>query len=130
MAAPTSKKYFCILRASPGSSWNRCHEPRPALFGRSRLGDVTALSLFAAQLVAAHARAALLADAADADLGLHEPVPLYQQHLCLPCLWRAARRRHAVGRAVPRPARPVDVVSRGDVGAQSRASLRHPVAAL
>ena len=103
---------------------------RAALFAGPGLGDAAALSLSAAQLVAAHPRAAVLADLADADLGVHEPVPLQQQQLCLPRLRRAARRGHAVGCAVPRPARPVDVVSRGDVGAQSRASLRHPAAAL
>src|SRR6516164_6812081 len=94
------------------------------------MGDAVALSLSAAQLVAAYARAALLADPADADLGLHEPVPLRQQQLCLPRLRRAARGGHAVGCTVPWPAGPFDVVSRGDVGAQSRASLRHPVAAI
>src|SRR5689334_4669658 len=123
MAAPTSKKCSSTSHVSPGSSWSRQIEPTAAIFGGPRLGNAAALSLPPAQLVAAHARAALLADPADADLGLHEPVSLPQQQLCVPRLWRAARRGDVVGRAVPRPARPLDVVSRGDVGAQSRSSL-------
>src|SRR5271165_4671067 len=130
MDEPTSKKSFCISRASPGSSCNRQNEPGAALCGGPHLGDAAALSLSAAQLVAAHPGAALLADPADADLGVHEPVPLLQQQLCLPCFWRAARRSYALGCAVPWPARLVDVVSRGNVGAQSRASLRHPAPSL
>src|SRR5262252_8751898 len=94
------------------------------------MGDAAALSLSAAQFVAAYARAALLADPADADLGFHEPVPLRQQQLRVPRLWRAARGGHAVGCAVPASARPFDVISRRDVGAQPRASLCHPVAAI
>ena len=43
-------------------------------------------------------------------------------------LRRAAGRGDAVGRDVPQPARPVDLVSRRDVGAQPRASVRHPAA--
>src|SRR5882724_10827177 len=129
MAAPISKRCFSTLRADCGPSWSRSRE-RPRVFRRSGLGDAAALSLSAAQLVATHPGADLLADLADADLGFHEPVSLPQQQLCLPRLWRAARRGHVVGRAVPRPARPLDVVSRGDVGAQSRAPLRDAAASL
>src|SRR6266436_7883199 len=129
MAAPTSKRCFSTLRAGRGPSWSRYREG-PRVFRRPGLGDAAALSLSVAQLVAAHSRADLLADLADADLGFHEPVSLRQQQLCLPCLWRAARGGHVVGRAVPRPARPLDVVSRGDVGAQSRAPLRDAAASL
>src|SRR4051812_15246272 len=75
-------------------------EGRAAAFGGPGLGDAAALSVSAAQLVAAHPRAAVLADFADADLGVHEPVPLQQQQLCFPRLWRAARCGHAVGCAV------------------------------
>src|SRR5262249_4751007 len=130
MGEPTSKRFFCTSRASPGSSLSRRNEPAAAIFGGPRLGDAAAVSLFAPQLVAAHPGAAVLANPADADLGVHEPIPLLQQQLCLPCLCRAARRGHAVGRAVSWAARPFDVVSRRDVGSQSRASLRHPAAAL
>ena len=72
----------------------------------------------------------VLADLADADLGVHEPVSLCQQQLRVARLWRAAGRGDAVGCLVPRPARPVDLVSRGDVGAQPRAPVRHPAAPL
>src|SRR6516162_9605534 len=134
MAAPISKRCSCTSRANPGPSWNRCREPLPLsrsrLFARSRLGDAAALPLSAAQLVAACPGADVLADPADADLGFHEPVSLCQQQLRLPRLWRAARGGDAVGCAVSRPARPVDVVSRRDVGAQSRASLCDAAAAL
>src|ERR1700746_1446027 len=97
MGEPTSKRFFCTSHASRGSSWYRHNEPRVAIFGRPRLGDAAALSVSAAQLVAAHPRAAVLADLADADLGVHEPISLQQQQLCLPGIWRAARRRHVVG---------------------------------
>ncbi len=53
-----------------------------------------------------------------------------EQQLCVPRLRRSPGRGDAVGRTVPRAARLVDVVPRRNVGAQSRASLRHPVAAL
>ena len=53
-----------------------------------------------------------------------------QQHLCGARLRRAAGRGDAVGRDVPRPARRLDLVSRGDVVAQSRPSLRDPAAPL
>src|SRR5205085_11379683 len=52
-------------------------------------------------LVAAHPRDAVLADLADADLGVHEPVSLQQQQLRLPRFRGIARRGHAVGCAVP-----------------------------
>src|SRR6516164_10087760 len=130
MAAPTSKRSSCISPAKPKFSWRRRNELPAVLVVGARLGNAVALPLSLAQLVAAHPRASLLADLADADLGLHEPVPLCQQQLRLPRLWGAPCRGHVVGRAVPRPARLVDVVSRGDVGAQSRAPLCHPVASL
>src|SRR5437764_2815613 len=123
MVGPTSRRFFCTSPASRGSSWNQQNEPRAAVFGGPGLGDAAALFVSAAQLVAAHSRAVVLADLADADLGVHEPVPLFEQQLCLSRLRRAARRGHAVGCAVPWPARLVDVVSGGNVGAQSRASL-------
>src|ERR1700730_11136457 len=129
MAAPTSKRCFSTSRGDRGPSWSRSREG-PRVFRRSGLGDAAALSLSAAQLVATHPGADLLADLADADLGFHEPVSLPQQQLCLPGLWRAARRGYAVGRLVPRPARPDDVVPRGDVGPQSRASFRDAAASL
>ena len=112
------------MNRAVGSGWERWQR----LLRRPGLGDAAALSLSVAQLVAAHPRAALLADLADADLGVHEPVPLRQQQLRLPRLWRAAGRGHAVGRVVPRPARAVDLVSRRDVGAQPRAPVRDPAA--
>src|SRR4029077_15628508 len=62
---------------------------RGAVLAGAGLGDVAALSLHPAQLLAAHAGAALLADPADADLGVHEPVPLPEQQL------RRARVRRA-----------------------------------
>src|SRR6266478_2730018 len=129
MAAPTSKRSFSTSHGDRGPRWSRSREG-PRVFRRSGLGDAAALSLSAAQLVAAHPGADLLADLADADLGFHEPVSLRQQQLCLPRLWRAAGCGHVVGRTVPRPARPLDVVSRGDVGTQSRAPLRDAVASL
>src|SRR6266849_1744154 len=129
MAAPTSKRCFCTSRAARAPSWSRCRE-QSRLFGGPGLGDAAALSLPSAQLMAAHPRADLLADPADVDLGLHEPVSLRQQQLRVSRLWRIARRGHAVGRAVPRPAWSLDVVSRGDVGAQSRAPVRDAAASL
>ena len=70
---------------------NRGGPGRRRIFAGPRLGDAAALSLSAAQLVAAHLGAALLADPADADLGVHEPVSLCQQQLRrsapLACCW-------------------------------------------
>src|SRR5690348_5501632 len=115
MAAPTSKRSFSISRAARGP-WSRCRdEPRDPASRRGRVlagagvGDAAALSLYPQELVAAHDRAALLADLADADLGLHEPVPLPEQLLCRARLRRPARRGDAVGPLVPQPARPLDL---------------------
>src|SRR6516165_1684204 len=114
MVVPTWRRCFCTSRAVREQSWSRRRE-RSQAFGCPGLGDAAALSLPAAQLVAAHRRADVLADTADADLGLYEPVSLLQQQLRLSRFRRAAGCGHAVGRLVPRPARLVDVVSRGDV---------------
>src|ERR1700730_5658270 len=129
MAAPTSKRCFSTSRADRGPSWSRCREG-PRVFRRSGLGDAAPVSLYPPQFLAAHPGAHLLANLADADLGFYEPVPLRQQQLCLPRVWRAARRGYAVGRLVSGPARPDDVVSRGDVGAQSRAFVCDTTASL
>src|SRR5438094_370812 len=62
-------------------------QPDKAAFRRGRLlagpgvGDAAALSLHPAQLVAAHPRTIVLADLADADLGVNEPVPAREQQL-------------------------------------------------
>src|SRR5207245_4475564 len=94
------------------------------------VGDAAALPVHLAQLVAAHPGAVVLADLADADLGVHEPVLLPEQQLCRARLWRIAGRGDAVGPLVPLAARPVDLVSRGDVGAQPRPALRDAIAPL
>src|SRR5580704_13985267 len=116
MAAPISKKCSCTSPAPPNSRPSRRNE---RVLARPRLGDDAALSLYSAQLLAAHAGALVLADPAGADLGVHEPVLLAEQLLCRARLWRAARRGDAVGSDVPQSAWPVDLVSRGDVVAQS-----------
>src|SRR5438270_4762305 len=142
MAALISKKCSCRSPAAGGKSWSRCRDRagsvpsgdaacrRSPVLAGAGLGDAAALSLYSAQLLAAHAGAALLADPADADLGVHEPVPLPEQLLCRARVRRAAGCGDAVGSVVPLAARPVDLVSRGDVGAQSRAALRDAAAAL
>src|SRR3954447_24907957 len=142
MAALISKKCSCRSPAAGAKSWSRCRDHAgsvpsgdaacrrgPVLAGAG-LGDAAALSLYSAQLLAAHLGAALLADPADADLGVHEPVPLSEQQLRRPRLRGAAGGSDAVGFAVPLTAWPVDLVPRGDVGAQSRAALRDAAAAL
>src|ERR1700745_1740776 len=101
MAAPIWRRCFCISRAVREPSWSRCRERRWA-FGSPSLGEAAALSLLAAQLVAAHRRADVLANLADVDLGFYEPVSLRQQQLRVSRFRRAAGCRHAVGRAVPR----------------------------
>src|SRR2546425_85897 len=136
MAAPISKRCFCRSRAACGI-WSRCRDQSgdaafrrgPVLAGAG-VGDAAALSLYPAQLVAADARAVVLADLADADLGLHEPVPAREQLLCRAGIRRIAWRGDAVGPLVPQPARAVDLVSRGDVGAQPGPALRDAAAAL
>src|SRR3954447_10919102 len=142
MAALISKKCSCRSPAAGAKSWSRCRDHAgsvpsgdaacrrgPVLAGAG-LGDAAALSLHPAQLLAAHAGAALLADPADADLGVHEPVPLSEQQLRRPRVRRAAGGGDAVGSSVPPAAWPVDLVSRGDVGAQSRTALRDAAAAI
>src|SRR5437764_14584301 len=109
MAAPISKRCFWRSRA-PGPHWSRRNDvarasrpppwERDAFLAGAHLGDAIALSLHPAQLVAAHVGAALLADPADADLGVHEPIPRLEQLLHRARLRGAARGGDAVGRAV------------------------------
>src|SRR5204863_7038398 len=125
MAAPTSKRCSCTSPA-PAPSWRRRNNgaltPRDPPYGRDAffagpdLGDAAALSLHPAQLLAAHLGALVLSDPADADLGVHEPVPLSKQQLRRARLRRAARGGNAVGPVVPLAARAVDLVSGRDVG--------------
>src|SRR5260370_40991249 len=141
-AAPISKRFFCTSRAARNRPWSRRSDaperPAPgdapgrrgAFLAGAGVGDAAALPVHPAQLVAAHPGAVVLADLADADLGVHDPVPTPEQQLCRAGVRRIAGRGDAVGLAVPLAARPVDLVSRGDVGAQSRAALRDAVAPL
>src|SRR4029077_15158138 len=104
----------------PGDAASR----RTGVLAGAGMGDALALSLHPQELVAAHARIVVLAYLADADLGVHDPVPALEQQLCRAGLRRFARRGNAVGFIVPQPARPDDLVSRGDVVAQPRPALR------
>src|SRR5207237_6310912 len=131
---------FCRSRAPGGKSWSRCRDRagsvpsgdaacrRSPVLAGAGLGDAAALSLYSAQLLAAHAGAALLADPADADLGVHEPVPLPEQQLRRARLRRAPRGGDVVGFVVPLATRPLDFLSRRDVGAQSRPAVRDSAA--
>ena len=91
--------------------------------------DGAALLVSADVVVAAAAGADLLAGAADHHLGLSAELHFAERQFL------RARRRHAdrrgdpVGHPVPRPARLLDFVSRGDVGAQPRQPDDEPVEA-
>src|SRR6185437_4739171 len=92
------------------------HRPRFLDGARRRHG--AALLVSAVVVLAAYSRLDLLADGADADVGL--PADL---RLAAGRLLRAGRRRFhrlgaAVGHPVSRPARLLDLVSGGDVRAQ------------
>src|SRR5258706_8337345 len=80
-----------------------------------------AAPLVSAQLVlAARARPDLLACRADADVGLPAAVRLAELQLLHESGWHLHRRGDAVGHSVPRPARILDLIPRGDVCAQPR----------
>src|SRR6185312_1332430 len=122
-------------RATGGRIWKRCSSTsRAAAFARRprndharylvlllpRRRDGAALLVSFALVLAAAARPDLLADGADADVGVPADVCRAERGLL-----RARRRRihwlrPLVGHPVPRPARIFNFLPGGDVGAQPR----------
>ena len=132
--------------ATAGAPWKKCFSTSPAaatkrarrrndrilrrcarrkrvrVLAAARRGDDAALLVSVAFVVAAADRADLLAHGADDHLGLHPILRDAECQLFRPRRRHADRRGAAVGHSVPRPARLLDLVSRGDVGAQHRQS--------
>ena len=96
--------------------------------GRADRRAGAAPHLSVAALLAASAGAHVLAHGADDHLGPRHHVPRHQQLVGGAGSRGPARRRHPVGRDVPRPDRALPGVHRRDVVAQSRPSLREPLA--
>ena len=93
---------------------------RPRLFRQPRRRHGAALLVSAALVLAARARPDLLADGADADVGLPAALRVAERRPLRARRRRVHRRGAAVGHPVPRPARIFDLVPRGNVVAQSR----------
>src|SRR5436189_2674940 len=90
------------------------------VFAAPGRGDGAALLVPVALVVRAPDRADLLADRADADVGLSADLSRRPNEPLRARRRRADRRRDAVGHPVPRPAWVLDLVSGRDVVAQSR----------
>src|SRR5918912_752095 len=103
--------------------------PIHELFTWPRGCDDPALLVPAPLLLATAARTRLLAHHADAGLGLPPALPRPQHFIPRPHFRDPHRRRPALGRAVPRPARLLDVLPRGNVVAQHRQPHDEPLAA-
>src|SRR4030081_3264513 len=130
ITAPRSRKYFST---SPAAAFRRARrEPTrhaPGDLAASHQCDDPALLVSPDVVVAASVGIDLLARAADHHLGV--PAEL---HLANIRVFRARRRhadrcRYPVGYPVSRATRLFDLVSRGDVGAQSRQPDDEPVEA-
>ena len=88
---------------------------RPRFFRQSRRRHGAALLVSAALVLAARARPDLLADGADADVGLPAALRDAERRVVRARDRRVHRRGAAVGYSVPRPARIFDFVPGGDV---------------
>src|SRR5215213_8971527 len=128
--APPSRKSFSMSRAVAFRSRRREHAG-PSLRYRpaSDRRDDPAVLVFASILLAAAAGITLLARAADHHLGLSADLHRGECGLFRACRRHPDRRRDLVGYPVPRPARILDLVPGGDVGAQSRQPDDEPVEA-
>ena len=131
-AATTWKTSFSTLPATAAARWSRwAHdEPGPATALAPYPRHAAPARLPAAGLVAAPARSRLLAYRADDPVGLHHPVPGRPVRLGRPGRRGLPLGRPALGYPLPRPARRVDVLPRGDVRPPSRPPVRQPVAAV
>src|SRR5690242_15280621 len=105
--ATTAPRWRTCFWMSPAAATGRPHNEQPDVpdCAAPDRGDDPALLVHPAIVLAAHAGAGLLADAADHHLGL--PAELYQRQcrLLRPRRRHADRRRDPVGHPVPRPAR-------------------------
>src|SRR4029079_10696091 len=131
-AAPIWKRSSSTWRATPAYGRRRNeragadaipsrgagHPLPPRVFVGARLRHGAALLVPAALVVAARARSHLLADRADVHVGLLADVCRPTGRRRCACRSDFPRRGDAVGHAVPRPARVLDLDPRGDVLAQ------------
>src|SRR5712675_156604 len=115
------RKYFSM---SPAAGSRRAHRERTGFAGRYRAAshqrDDSALLVPFDLVVAASAGIDLLAGVADRHLGLSTDLHFAERRIFCAGRRRPDRRGDPVGHPVSRAARLFDLVSRGDVGAQSR----------
>src|SRR5580693_6639906 len=125
-----------LWRATTGRRWKKCFSTsHAAAFGKlrherlrceqgycgpSHRRDDPALLVSFALVMAAPAGTALLAGAADHYLGIFAELHRAECRVFRPRRRHADRRGDPLGHPVSRAARFLDLVSRGDVGAQSR----------
>src|ERR1700760_1719220 len=113
------RKSFSTWRAAGWGRQPSERARRPAVrlrgLGAAHRRDDRPLLVPAALVLAAAARAHLLAGGADADVGLSAALYRRELRVLRPCRRHLHRRGAAVGHPVPRPARLLGIVSRGDV---------------
>src|SRR5271155_3855790 len=123
-------------RATTGQRWRKCFSTSRAggfrkphherirrasrYCGASHPRDDPALLVSPALVMAAAAGIAVLAGFADHHLGIPAKIHRAECRVLRPGWRHADRRGYPLGHPVSRPARLLDLVSRGDVGAQSR----------
>src|SRR3979409_1798721 len=115
------RKYFSTSRAAVfrKARHERAHDDQGDRAASDRRDD-PALLVSAAVVLAAFAGTDLLAGPADHHLGLSAELHFANVRILRPRRRHIDRRRDLVGHPVSRSARLFDLVSRGDVGSQSR----------
>src|SRR5665213_4262235 len=106
-----------MLRAAAAATARRRDDQqrrRPRLLVQPRALHGAPLLVFAALVLAARARPDLLADRADADVGLPAALRVAERRAVRAHGRSFHRRGAAVGYSIPRPARLLDLISGGD----------------
>src|SRR5271169_5592757 len=122
-AAARSRKSSSTLPAAANGGRRRndgALRSRAQLLAAPRRRNDAALLVPVALIVAASGRTGLLAYGADDHLGFHPILRDAEGRVLRPRRRHADRRGAALGHPVPRPARLLDLVPRGDVVAQHR----------
>src|SRR6185437_671088 len=113
MAVKRWKKFSSTLRAAAADNTRPRNEQsghRSWFLAQPRRRDGAPLLVSAALVLAAHSRSRLLADGADADVGLFAALRVAKRRVLRARRRRVHRFRAAMGHPVPRPTRVFDLI--------------------